>query len=167
MSKKRSIKGKLSPLEVQKFKAVLLAKRNEILGNVASMENESIRRERSDLSNMPIHMADVGTDNFDIENTLELMDSERKLLRQIDEALQRIEEGTYLICCGCNKPISNKRLKAVPWAKYCVDCARIAEESPHPKSASFNDSTYGFGNAGLENMETDISGEEQENNEKD
>ena len=43
-------------------------------------------------------------------------------LRQINEALQRIKEGTYGICAECEKPISPKRLQAVPWAKYCVPC---------------------------------------------
>jgi DnaK suppressor protein len=50
-------------------------------------------------------------------NTLEM-----KLLREVEEALRRIEQGTYGVCHECEEPISSKRLDAVPWAKYCVKC---------------------------------------------
>ena len=50
-------------------------------------------------------------------NTLEM-----KLLREVDDALRRVERGTYGICHACEEPISAKRLDAVPWAKYCVTC---------------------------------------------
>ena len=128
MEKKKANNNKLTPSEIRKFKSLLLAKRNEILGNVASMEDETLHRQRSDLSNMPIHMADVGSDNYEIENTLGLMDSERKLLREIDEALDRIEEGTYGTCEGSGKLIPKARLEAIPWAKYCVEHANMLEK---------------------------------------
>ncbi|MHC4844478.1 MAG: TraR/DksA family transcriptional regulator [Planctomycetota bacterium] len=121
MKNKKLNDSKLTPTEIVEFKALLLTKRNEILGNVLSMEEESLRRQRSDLSNMPIHMADAGSDNYEIENTLGLMDSERKLLREIDEALDRIEEGTYGTCEGSGKLIPKARLEAIPWAKYDDD----------------------------------------------
>ena len=128
MEKKRKNINKLSPAEISKFKTLLLAKRSEILGNVLSMEDETLRRQRSDLSNMPIHMADAGSDNYEIENTLGLMDCERKLLREIDEALERIEEDTYGICEGSGKSIPKTRLEAIPWAKYCVEYANMLEK---------------------------------------
>jgi len=56
------------------------------------------------------------------------MDGERRLLTEIDEALRRIEEGTYGICEGTNKPIPKARLEAQPWARYCVEYARMIEE---------------------------------------
>ena len=77
---------------------------------------------------MPIHMADLGTDNYEQEFALGLMDSERKLLREIDDALQRIEEGTYGICEATGEPIATNRLKAKPWARYCVEYARKLEQ---------------------------------------
>lgn len=63
----------LTAAEISKFKALLLAKRNELLGNVSSMEIEALRRESSDLSRLPIHMADIGTDNYEMEHALGLM----------------------------------------------------------------------------------------------
>ena len=56
------------------------------------------------------------------------MDSERRILHEIDDALQRIEDGTYGICEGTGEPISKARLKAQPWARYCVEYARMVEE---------------------------------------
>jgi DnaK suppressor protein len=124
---------KLSSVEIEKFRATLLAKRNEILGNVISMESEALRRERSDLSNMPIHMADVGTDNYEIENILGLMDSERKILVEIYDALSRIEDGTYGVCEGHDEQIPKARLEAIPWARYCVKCAEQSEKATHTR----------------------------------
>ena len=107
---------------------MLLAKLTEILGNVTSMETEALRRDRSDLSNMPIHMADLGTDNYEIDNIIGLVDSERKILVEINDALSRIEDGTYGICQGHSEPIPKQRLKAIPWARYCVACATLLEK---------------------------------------
>ena len=146
MEEKNKNTNKLSPAEISKFKTLLLAKRSEILGNVLSMEDETLRRQRSDLSNMPIHMADAGSDNYEIENTLGLMDSERKLLREIDEALDRIEEGTYAICQGSGKPIPKARLEAIPWAKYCVEYASMLEKGLVKGKFSSSSMRYDFGN---------------------
>jgi RNA polymerase-binding protein DksA len=121
-------KNKLTATEIKKFKTMLLKKLTEILGNVTSMETEAFRRERSDLSNMPIHMADLGTDSSEIDNIIGLMDSERKILEEIESALSRIEDGTYGICQGRGEPIPKQRLKAIPWARYCVTCATLIEK---------------------------------------
>ena len=133
MEKKGTNIERLSPAEIERFRTMLLAKRNEILGNVISMESEALRREKSDLSNMPIHMADVGTDNYENENILGLMDSERKILVEIYDALSRIEEGTYGICEGHNEQIPKARLEAIPWARYCVKCATLTEKASHAR----------------------------------
>ena len=76
---------------------------------------------------MPIHMADLGSDTWEQELTLGLIENERGLLREIDEALDRIEDKTYGICLATNRPISKSRLRAQPWAKYCIAYARKRE----------------------------------------
>jgi DnaK suppressor protein len=121
-------KNRLRPAEIKKFKAMLLEKLTEILGNVTCMETEALHRDRSDLSNMPIHMADLGTDSYEIDNIIGLVDSERKILIEINDALNRIEDGTYGICEGRGEPIPKQRLKAIPWARYCVACATLLEK---------------------------------------
>ena len=122
----------MTDADMERFQELLLQKRREILTNVNEMEDEVLKKSRldaaGDLSSMPIHMADIGTDNYEQEFALGLMDSERKLLKEIDDALQRIEDKTYGICEGTGKPIPKARLKAQPWARYCVEYARMLEE---------------------------------------
>lgn len=128
----RSRKTRLTPADTERFKQMLLEKRREILGNVNEMEDEALKKSRldaaGDLSSMPIHMADIGTDNYEQEFALGLMDSERKMLTEIDDALQRIENGTYGVCEATAKPIPKARLRARPWARYCVEYARMLEQ---------------------------------------
>ncbi|MBM4025166.1 MAG: TraR/DksA family transcriptional regulator [Planctomycetes bacterium] len=125
-------KDRLRSADIEHFKHLLLQKRREILSNVSNIEREALRKSRldasGDLSSMPIHMADLGTDNFEQEFSLELMDSERRLLVEIEDALARVEGGTYGICEGTGKPISRARLEAQPWARYSVEYARMLEE---------------------------------------
>lgn len=130
MTKRRKTarKSRLKPEDVERFQALLLIKRAEILGDISSMTAETLRKERSDLSNVPFHMADVGSDNYELENTLGLMDEEVRLIAQIDAALERIEQGNYGICLGSGKPIPKARLEAIPWARYCVEYAQMVEK---------------------------------------
>ena len=135
-AKKKTARAKkkttLTPQQIEKFKQLLLLKRAEIIGDVEFFEEEALKKSRleaaGDLSSMPIHMADMGTDNFEQEFTLGLMDSERKLVNEITAALWRIEGGTYGICEGTNTPISKPRLEASPWARYCIEYATMVEK---------------------------------------
>ena len=129
--RKAPVKQGLSTAEVQHFRELLLQKRREIFQNVFEIEGETLKKSRldasGDLSSMPIHMADIGTDNYEQEFALGLMDSERRILHEIDDALQRIEDGLYGICEGTGSPIPKARLEAQPWARYCVEYARKIE----------------------------------------
>jgi DnaK suppressor protein len=132
VSSTRKKKKSLTASELKHFRQLLLEKRTEILRNVTEIEDEALKKSRldatGDLSSMPIHMADLGTDNYEQEFALGLMDSERKLLREIDRALERIEKKTYGICLGTGKMIPKARLEAQPWARYCVEYARLLEQ---------------------------------------
>jgi DnaK suppressor protein len=128
MAKRKTNKTGLTAAEVEKYRALLLAKRSELLGNVTIIEDETFKKERSELSSMPFHMADAGSDNFEQEFALDLMDSEKKMLAEINNALRRIEEGTYGICEGKGEQIPKARLNAIPWAQYCVQCAELKEK---------------------------------------
>ena len=132
VSATRRMKRSLTVADLKQFRQILLEKRREILRNVSEFEDEALKQSRldatGDLSCMPIHMADLGTDNYEQEFALGLMDSERKLLREIDAALGRIENKTYGICEGTGKPIPKARLKAQPWARFCVEYARMLEQ---------------------------------------
>ena len=117
---------RLTKADLTHFRDLLLEKRRDILGDVGSMESEAFKA-GSNLSNMPIHMADVGTDNFEQEFTLGLIESERQILRDIQEALVRIDNGTFGVCLGTGKAIPKVRLEAVPWAKYTIEYSRLLE----------------------------------------
>jgi DnaK suppressor protein len=121
----------LTETQIEYFKQLLLAKRDELLNNVNQMEDEALRKSlqsSGDLSSMPIHMADLGSDNYEQDLAVGLMDSERQILHEIDQALDRIDEGTYGICEETGKPISKARLEAVPWARYCIEYERMIED---------------------------------------
>lgn len=122
----RKVKTGLSKRDIDGFRKMLMEKRAELLGDVASLEFDS-RNESGNLSNMPLHMADVGSDNYEQEFTLGLVESERKLLREIDEALLRVNDGTYGVCLKTAKPIGQARLEAKPWAKYSIEVVREME----------------------------------------
>jgi RNA polymerase-binding protein DksA len=122
--KPRKNQAGLSPRELEHFRDLLLEKRRELVGDMYSMESEALRSSGSNLSNLPVHMADMGTDNYEQEFTLGLVEKDRGLLREINAALAKIQNGTYGICEGTNKPINKVRLEAQPWAKHSIEYAR-------------------------------------------
>ncbi|MGD0464482.1 MAG: TraR/DksA C4-type zinc finger protein [Tepidisphaeraceae bacterium] len=117
----------ITPRELEVFRDSLLAKRREIVGDMSSMEREALRSSGSNLSNLPLHMADMGTDNYEQEFTLGLMEKDRKLLRDLNDGLAKIQNGTFGICEGTGKPITRARLEAQPWARYSIEYARKLE----------------------------------------
>ncbi|MEK6674099.1 MAG: TraR/DksA family transcriptional regulator [Planctomycetota bacterium] len=122
----------LTSKQLREFKDLLLAKRSEMVRDVLTLTDEALYRQRDGFTNehsaMPIHMADVGSDNWEQEFTLGLVENERARLREIDEALDRIEDKTYGVCLATYSPISLARLRAQPWTKHCIDYARMRDE---------------------------------------
>lgn len=122
-------KTKLSKKELREFERMLLDKRQELVGNMENLSSEAMNSNQSagGLSSMPLHMADIGSDNWEQEFTLGLIQNERSLVHEIDEALARIANRTYGICLATHRPIDTARLRAKPWAKYCIEYARLRE----------------------------------------
>lgn len=120
----------LSAKELREFRERLLQKRAELAGDVRRLHDEALHKTgaQRDQSSMPIHMADLGTDNWEQEFTLGLLASEQALVREIDDALERIQAKTYGVCLATHEKISLARLRAKPWAKYCIEYARAREE---------------------------------------
>ncbi len=120
----KEIEAPLSLEEIEQFQEMLLAKRREIVGDVGFMNLGALRKGHDgsgDLSSMPIHMADIGTDNYEQEFTLDLIASDRKILTDIDRALAKMAEGTYGLCESTGQFIGRPRLNAKPWARYTVE----------------------------------------------
>jgi RNA polymerase-binding transcription factor DksA len=117
--------------EMKVYKERLVALRARLRGDVHAMADAALKKTRSeasgDLSYMPIHMADMGTDNFEQEFTLSLMQTEEHTLEAIEVALERIEDGVYGTCVECGCRIPKTRLNAIPHTPYCVKCASKAQ----------------------------------------
>ena len=122
----------MTPADLNGYKERLMMLRARLRGDVTQLADAALKKSRTeangDLSSMPIHMADIGSDNYEQEFTLGLLESERTLLTEINEALERIDKGTYGICLGTGLAIGKARLKARPWAKYCIEYARMIEK---------------------------------------
>lgn len=127
-SKMQKNRAGLTQKELEHFRDLLLEKRRELLGDVTSMEREALRSGNTNLSTLPVHMADTGTDNYEQEFTLGLVEKDRQLLREINIALAKIQDGSYGLCEGTGKPISKARLEAQPWARYSIEHARALEK---------------------------------------
>ena len=123
------IRTKLTKKELDEYRALLLDKRRAAMRLLNGMEDAALRSPDGNLSNMPNHMADMGSDVYDQDFTLSMAEGERKILEEIDAALLRIENKTYGVCQLSGKPISKARLEAKPWAKYTVEAERIMETS--------------------------------------
>lgn len=128
---KRIPKTRLTPKQLLEFRELLIQKRAELAGDVNHLSDDFVDRKGlgpNDHTSMPIHMADVGSDNWEKEFTLDLIENEHALIREIDEALVRVNDRTYGVCLATHKVISIARLRAKPWAKYCIEYARAREE---------------------------------------
>lgn len=123
---KRLTKSPLSKKELTQYKDLLLRKRAEIMGDVVSMEDEALMA-GDRMSHTPNHMAEQGSDVYGQTLSLDIAASQRKLVVEIEQALERIENGTYGVCVMMGTPIGKARLDAKPWAKYCIEAARRME----------------------------------------
>jgi RNA polymerase-binding protein DksA len=114
------------------YRQQLMLLRSRLKGDVTHLADEALRKAGGEasgsLSNMPIHMADLGTDNFEQEFTLSLLENEEQALDEIGAALDRIDKGTFGQCEECGKEIPRERLRALPYARRCVACARKLEQ---------------------------------------
>jgi len=123
----------LKAAELAQYKKTLLELRQKLIVNVNYMEDEALGKSRQDasgdLSNVPIHMADIGTDNYERDLTIGLIQNGEEELRAIDEALERIGDKTYGTCEECGKKVSKARLTALPYVKNCIECQRQEEET--------------------------------------
>jgi len=119
----------MTKVDLKAYQKQLMQLRERLSGDVSHLKDEALGKPGSggSLSHMPIHMADLGTDNYEQENTLSLLANEQQQLEEIGEALDRITQGTYGRCEECNTAIPKARLKELPYARYCVACARKLE----------------------------------------
>lgn len=126
------MKKKFTKSDLKDFKKIVLKKKEEIFSDLKHISDDTLRKSQKeasgDISGYTYHMADVATDNYDREFSLGLASGERKSLYELDDALKRIEEGTFGICDDCKSSIAKIRLKAVPSARLCIKCQQKREK---------------------------------------
>lgn len=112
---------KLDQKKLDYYKKLLVKLRDDLVHDIRNMsENSGSSNDGSDVSGHVQHMADVATDMYDKEFSLGLASHDREVLQKINAALKRIEDGTYGFCLATGKSISQARLKAIPYAEYCL-----------------------------------------------
>ncbi|MBI4556194.1 MAG: TraR/DksA C4-type zinc finger protein [Candidatus Hydrogenedentes bacterium] len=115
--------------EAKKFEKLLVAERDRLSEGIRKIEEETLYESTRDNTGDLTSYAEVGTDNFERETALNIATGESNWLRDVNDALRRIEAGSYGMCEGCNKEIPKKRLEVFPAAKFCVECQSKLEKS--------------------------------------
>ncbi|MBM3253968.1 MAG: TraR/DksA family transcriptional regulator [Candidatus Omnitrophica bacterium] len=117
--------------DLERYKKMLLKEKEKVLSEIEHIGKDNLNRSQKeasgDISSYTYHMADMATDNYDREFSLNMATNEQKVLFKIEEALQRVKDGTYGICEDCEKPISKKRLDALCYTNLCVNCQEKEE----------------------------------------
>ena len=113
------------------FRQLLITERATFADKIKSLAKnvaKSPREASGDLSSYPVHMADMAADTYDRELSINIVSSEQAVLYQIDDALKRLDDGTFGVCQQCSTAITMSRLKAVPYASLCIKCQRAKEQ---------------------------------------
>jgi RNA polymerase-binding transcription factor DksA len=124
---------KLTPF-LTKQRQRLLELKDTLLDAMRGVARDNLHS-GSDTSAFGMHQADAGSDAYDRDFALSMLSKEQGSLYEIDEALKRVEDGTYGFCDLCQKPIKHERLEALPFTRYTVDCQASLEKNQHHNSA--------------------------------
>jgi len=126
------LRKKLNKKELNEFKKLVVKKKDAALDEIKHISEDTLKKSQKeasgDISGYTYHMADVATDTYDREFSLGLASNERKFIYELDDALKKIEDGTFGFCEDCKTPISKTRLKAVPYARFCLKCQEKKEK---------------------------------------
>lgn len=130
-TKKKAKIKKMPKTELNKYKKLLIVERQKVGGNLSNIAkntlNKSQREASGDLSGYSYHMADMASDDYERDFSLGRATDEQKVLYSIDEAIKRVEDGSYGNCVQCGKPIPKKRLKVLPYTELCINCQKKNE----------------------------------------
>lgn len=123
---------KLSKKELNDFRKLLMLRKDQLLEQIKHLSEDTLKKSQKeasgDISGYTYHMADVATDSYDREFSMGLASNERQMLYEFDDAMKKIEDGTFGFCEDCKDSISKSRLKAVPYARMCIKCQEKKEK---------------------------------------
>jgi RNA polymerase-binding transcription factor DksA len=124
----------MTTTELEAYRQQLLDLGKRMERDLSGLADETLREgggpARGNLSNTPVHPADLGSDNFEQDLTLSLMENEGQTLEEISAALDRVSKGAFGKCESCGRDIPPERLQAIPYARLCIDCARKEDSEP-------------------------------------
>ena len=121
----------LSKDQLKQFRQLLIIERARLAGEIKSIAQDAAKSPRDasgDLSAYTIHMADMAADTYDRELSMNIVSSEQEVLYEVDDALKRIDDGSFGTCQQCSQAITMSRLRAVPYASLCINCQRTKEQ---------------------------------------
>ncbi|MBI3854407.1 MAG: TraR/DksA C4-type zinc finger protein [Planctomycetes bacterium] len=107
--------------ELDRFESMLLERRHLLLNDLQTQE-ELEAGDSSEQSTAATHLADLGSDRASSDVSLGRRESETSEIREIDEALERLRDGSFGRCENCERPMSKDRLEAIPYARLCIPC---------------------------------------------
>lgn len=120
----------MTTTELQAFREQLLQLSHRLRGDVSHLGDEAFHQAgNGNLSSLPLHPADVGTDDFDQQVTLALLENEGQSLAETAAALERIADNSFGVCEECEREIPKARLQALPYTRHCIACARTLERT--------------------------------------
>jgi DnaK suppressor protein len=133
--KKKAIKKtvkKWNKKDLTIFKKLILERKDEIITEIKHISDDTLKKSQrdaaGDISGYAYHMADIATDTYDREFSMGIASNERKIIYDIDDALKRIEDGSFGTCEDCKGVIAKTRLKAIPYARLCLKCQEKREK---------------------------------------
>jgi RNA polymerase-binding protein DksA len=120
------------------FEKKLLTEREKIRTHLSRLQDTLFKKSQRDAAGEKAysqHMAELGSDEHEREQGYQLATSEGRYLYHVDEALRRIQNGTYGLCERCKKEIDGERLEVVPTARFCINCKRLEEKEELPRKS--------------------------------
>jgi RNA polymerase-binding protein DksA len=130
--RRKKVKNRFNKKELAEFKKIILKAKAEMIEGIKHISEDTLKKSQKDaagdISGYTYHMADVATDTYDREFSLGIASTEREELYELDDALKKIEDGSFGICEGCKSAISKTRLRALPYARLCVKCQEKKEK---------------------------------------
>jgi RNA polymerase-binding protein DksA len=120
----------VSAIDTNRFRDLLVEERERVAAAIENLHEDhkgSLSEETGEDAVFDNHLGDTATETYDRELDYTLEENSEHVLAGIDDALKRIEDGTYGTCTNCGKQIPEERLEARPWATLCIDCQRDRE----------------------------------------
>lgn len=114
---------------IEEFNRLLLVERKRLRDELSEMVEHQLKTEEKPVADAANEddLVDVATETFEREKELALESTVQGMLEMVEEALQRVRDGTYGVCDGCSKPIDGNRLRAIPYARLCIKCKEREE----------------------------------------